>query len=331
MGWDIKDDGFGIVLSPELPSLMRKALAPAVHDFLDRNGFRLSDFNGFLFHPGGRKLIETMQEVLGLEREQLRTFVGGAAPVRQHVVGDRFVRARSGAEGRRARPASACGVRAGLFRLFCRRPICDGLWHRGAILLAFLTAQRLVELWWAKQNEARLFAAGGVEYGRSHLPLMILLHAAWLAGLWLLAYDHPVDPFFLALFVVLQLARFWVLATLGRRWTIRVIVVPGERLVARGPYRFLRHPELCGRERRDCGSAAGAGIADLCAGLLNSQCRPIGYSHSRRECRAAAGEPDSHRAERRLAVAQAQLAEIRLCARLAGHCSSGIADASQAI
>jgi alkylresorcinol/alkylpyrone synthase len=70
MGWDIKDDGFGVVLSPELPSLMRKALAPALHDFLDRNGFRLADFNGFLFHPGGRRLIEIMQEVLGLEREQ---------------------------------------------------------------------------------------------------------------------------------------------------------------------------------------------------------------------------------------------------------------------
>jgi alkylresorcinol/alkylpyrone synthase len=69
MGWDIKDDGFGVVLSPELPSLMRKAMAPALHDFLDRNGFRLSDFNGFLFHPGGRKLIETMQDVLGLERK----------------------------------------------------------------------------------------------------------------------------------------------------------------------------------------------------------------------------------------------------------------------
>jgi alkylresorcinol/alkylpyrone synthase len=68
MGWDIKDDGFGIVLSAELPSLMREALAPALNDFLDRNGFRLSDFNGFLFHPGGRKLIETVQEVLGLER-----------------------------------------------------------------------------------------------------------------------------------------------------------------------------------------------------------------------------------------------------------------------
>jgi methyltransferase len=112
----------------------------------------------------------------------------------------------------------------------------------GAILLAFVTAQRLAELWWAKQNERRLLAAGGVEYGRVHLPLIVLLHAAWITGLWLLGYGRPVAPGFLALFVLLQIARFWVLATLGRRWTIRVIAIPGEHLVLRGPYRFLRHP-----------------------------------------------------------------------------------------
>ena len=56
----------------------------------------------------------------------------------------------------------------------------------GAILLAYLTVQRLAELWWAKQNEARLMACGGIEYGHAHLPLMILFHAAWMAGLWLL-------------------------------------------------------------------------------------------------------------------------------------------------
>jgi alkylresorcinol/alkylpyrone synthase len=72
MGWDIKDDGFGIVLSPELPELLSRALQPALQKFLDRNGFRLSDFEGFLFHPGGRKLLETIETVLGLGREQLR-------------------------------------------------------------------------------------------------------------------------------------------------------------------------------------------------------------------------------------------------------------------
>jgi methyltransferase len=112
----------------------------------------------------------------------------------------------------------------------------------GAALLGFLTLQRIAELWWARQNESRLFAAGGVEYGRSHFLLIVFLHAAWLLGMWVVAYDRPVEPPFFAIVVLLQIARFWVLATLGRRWTIRVIIVPGEKLVARGPYRWLRHP-----------------------------------------------------------------------------------------
>jgi methyltransferase len=112
----------------------------------------------------------------------------------------------------------------------------------GAALLAFLTVQRVAELWWAKENELRLFAAGGIEYGRSHLLLIVALHAAWMAGMWALAYDRSVTLFYLALFIVLQIARFWVLVTLGRRWTIRIIRIPGETLIARGPYRFLHHP-----------------------------------------------------------------------------------------
>jgi methyltransferase len=112
----------------------------------------------------------------------------------------------------------------------------------GSVLLAYVAVQRLVELWWARQNERRLLAAGGIEYGGSHLVLIVVLHAAWLAGMWLVAYDHSLSALFLALFVVLQIGRFWVLAALGRRWTIRIVVVPGERLVARGPYRLIRHP-----------------------------------------------------------------------------------------
>jgi methyltransferase len=112
----------------------------------------------------------------------------------------------------------------------------------GTVLLAYVTVQRLLELWWARRNEARLLAAGGVEYAASHLRAMQILHAAWLIGMWALAYDHAVQPVFLAVFVLLQIGRFWVLATLGRRWTIRVIAIPGEKLVAGGPYRFMRHP-----------------------------------------------------------------------------------------
>jgi methyltransferase len=108
--------------------------------------------------------------------------------------------------------------------------------------LAFITLQRLGELWLAQRNTARLLAAGGREFGRSHYPWMVALHASWIAGLWWFGYGRAVDPALLAVFVLLQAARVWVIASLGPRWTTRIIVLPGERLVAKGPYRWLRHP-----------------------------------------------------------------------------------------
>jgi alkylresorcinol/alkylpyrone synthase len=72
MGWDIKDDGFGIVLSPELPALLRERLGDALFPFLAREGLSLQDFDGFLLHPGGSKVLQTVEEALGLSRDQLK-------------------------------------------------------------------------------------------------------------------------------------------------------------------------------------------------------------------------------------------------------------------
>lgn len=112
----------------------------------------------------------------------------------------------------------------------------------GIALLAFVTLQRLVELPIARRNTARLIAAGGQEVAPGHYPLLVALHAAWLASLWWLAPLLPIQLPFLFLFLVVELGRVWVLRTLGPRWTTRIIVVPGERLVARGPYKYLNHP-----------------------------------------------------------------------------------------
>jgi alkylresorcinol/alkylpyrone synthase len=71
MGWDIKADGFGVVLSPELPGLLHRELRPALDAFLARNGLRLESFEGLLFHPGGRKILETVEEALGIDRSRL--------------------------------------------------------------------------------------------------------------------------------------------------------------------------------------------------------------------------------------------------------------------
>ena len=110
------------------------------------------------------------------------------------------------------------------------------------LILAAVTVERGVELAIAGRNTRRLKAAGGFEVGAGHYPLIVGLHAVWLLALWTLAWDRPVQPVLLALFLLLQAARIWVLVTLGPRWTTRIIIVPGESLVRRGPYRFVDHP-----------------------------------------------------------------------------------------
>ncbi len=110
------------------------------------------------------------------------------------------------------------------------------------VILVLVTIQRLGELMLARRNTARLLANGGIETGAGHYPLIVGLHAAWLIGLFILAWDQPVNWIWMGVFVLLQLGRVWVIGSLGRRWTTRIITVPGEILVRRGPYRFLSHP-----------------------------------------------------------------------------------------
>jgi methyltransferase len=110
------------------------------------------------------------------------------------------------------------------------------------LLLGLVTVQRLSELVVARRNTRRLLADGGVERGASHYPLMVALHATWLAGLWWLAWDRPANLAWVGVYAVLEVLRLWVLVSIGRRWTTRIIVVPGETLVRKGPYRFISHP-----------------------------------------------------------------------------------------
>ena len=109
-------------------------------------------------------------------------------------------------------------------------------------LLLFVTLQRLAELAWSRRNEARLRARGAVEVGAAHYPVMVALHTAWIVALWAFGWNRPLAMGWTALFFLLQAGRVWVLASLGERWTTRVIVPPGEPLVRRGPYRFVSHP-----------------------------------------------------------------------------------------
>jgi methyltransferase len=110
------------------------------------------------------------------------------------------------------------------------------------IILALVTLQRAAELVVAQRNTRNLLARGAVELASGHYPLIVAVHAGWLISLWVFGRDQPVNTIALVAYLVLQGLRGWVFWTLGARWTTRIIVLPAERLVSAGPYRYLSHP-----------------------------------------------------------------------------------------
>ena len=109
------------------------------------------------------------------------------------------------------------------------------------IFLVFLIAQRLAELVIAHRNTTRLMADGAHEVGASHYPAMVAMHAAWITTIVLAGWNESVHLLWLGVYALLQPFRFWILGTLGPRWTTRIIVTDTP-LVATGPFRYLRHP-----------------------------------------------------------------------------------------
>ena len=112
----------------------------------------------------------------------------------------------------------------------------------GVAVLAFVTLQRLAELMLSQRNTKRLLARGGYEAAAGHYPVIVLLHATWLALLWFFGPGPPIHVVPLLMYLLLQLGRLWVISTLGERWTTRIIILPGAPLVKSGPYRWLNHP-----------------------------------------------------------------------------------------
>jgi methyltransferase len=111
-----------------------------------------------------------------------------------------------------------------------------------SLILSFVTLQRLGELVLAHHNTKKLLEQGAIEVGVAHYPLIVAVHTAWLIALWLFGRYQEVNLLALAVFAVLQGLRVWIMATLGPRWTTRIIVLPGEPLIASGPYRYFSHP-----------------------------------------------------------------------------------------
>jgi methyltransferase len=115
-------------------------------------------------------------------------------------------------------------------------------------LLSVVACERVAELVVSARHANALLRRGGVEYGFGHFPVMIALHVALIAGCVVepLVGHRTFIPALgwtmLAVTVAANALRWWCIATLGERWTARVIVLPGAPLVRSGPYRWFAHP-----------------------------------------------------------------------------------------
>lgn len=119
------------------------------------------------------------------------------------------------------------------------------IWY--LVLILATGAERVVELVISRRNAARAFAQGGVEYGFRHFPWMVALHTGLLLACIVEALFRPFIPWLgwpmLAIALLCQVGRYWVIRSLGAQWNTRVIVVPGAgRVRSKGLYRWLRHP-----------------------------------------------------------------------------------------
>lgn len=112
-----------------------------------------------------------------------------------------------------------------------------------ALVVGLVAAQRMAEVAYARRNTRALLRRGAVERGGGHYPLLVLLHVSWLAALLVFVPpETPVSWAWLGAFILLQLLRLWVIASLGPYWTTRIITLDEAPLVRRGPYRIVRHP-----------------------------------------------------------------------------------------
>lgn len=116
------------------------------------------------------------------------------------------------------------------------------------LFIALVAAERLVELAVSRRNAQWSFAHGGKEFGRGHYPAMVSMHALLLVSCIVeVATAHrPFLPWLgwpmVALVAASTAMRWWCVATLGKHWNPRLIMIPGAPLVHTGPYRLLHHP-----------------------------------------------------------------------------------------
>ena len=177
---------------------------------------------------------------------------------------------------------------------FAGRRLPKGVLVSATIVL--VAAQRLLELVLSRRNERLLRARGAVERGREHYPFMVGLHVFWLASTFLegRARNPRLHRLPLISFLVVQPLRYWAILSLGEHWNTRILVVPGEKLVGKGPYKYLSHPNyvVVATEILTLPLVFGARFTALVFSVLNAILLAVRIKEEERALKELAEPPD---------------------------------------
>lgn len=115
------------------------------------------------------------------------------------------------------------------------------------LIYVFIVLQRLAELAVARRNEKWMKARGAFEAGKEHYKWFVIVHALFFVAILSEAILRPdagdqLNIWLFILFILTQFIRLWCLLSLGRFWNTKIIILPGAKLVDRGPYRYIKHP-----------------------------------------------------------------------------------------
>jgi methyltransferase len=168
------------------------------------------------------------------------------------------------------------------------------------LAVSLVALQRLLELCLSRRNERRTRAKGAVERGAGHYKPIVTMHTSWLISTFvegaLRGPDFPAFwPVSLALFFLVQPLRYWAIFSLGENWNTRILVIPGAKLVRRGPYRYLKHPNylVVVVEILAFPLIFGAWITALVFSILNAILLYVRIKEENRALAASAGQPVS--------------------------------------
>lgn len=115
------------------------------------------------------------------------------------------------------------------------------------IVFLFLVIQRVTELFIARKNEKWMRNRGGIEHGKDHYPYIVALHFLFLISFFMEVqiFQRELTDIWFVMFPILfltQLLRYWAVFSLGNYWNTKIMIVPGDVVISRGPYKFVKHP-----------------------------------------------------------------------------------------